>query len=91
MNALLITYDLNRETYRPHIVDAIKDLGLSYTKLSESSYAIVTLEMTPEDVYTCLDDLIDDDDRIYIITISKPWEGYGSEKTDRWLNESLPE
>jgi len=37
MATLLITYDLNQETKRPNIVGAVKDVGGSWAKLSESS------------------------------------------------------
>lgn len=89
--ALLVTYDLHGKTApRSEMAKAIKELGLTHTELSESAYAIITLE-TPEDVYSKLEDLLGEKDRLYIITLSKPWQGWGDEKTDRWLNEKLPE
>ena len=89
MNTLLVTYDLNDEDDdRPPIVDEIKELALDYAQLSESSYAVLTL-WTPGDVYRHLKGMIDEDDYIYIITLSKPWAGRGRKKTDRWLKENL--
>ena len=89
MSVLLITYDLNKETKRPPIVLEIKELGSSWVKLSESSYAISTSK-TPDTVYKKLKSMIDKDDVIYIIPLKKPWNGYGFEKVNQWLSKNLP-
>ena len=64
MAAKLITYDLNRETIRPNIVQAIRDLG-DYVKLSESSY-VTNSNLTPSQIYQQLSSIIDTNDRICI-------------------------
>lgn len=87
MNVLLITYDLNNEDNRPDVVAKIKEIG-SCAKLSESSYAVAT-SRTPDDVYEYLEDLIDEDDELYIITLKDPSCGYGDEDTIDWLTEHL--
>jgi hypothetical protein len=84
---MLITYDLNRETVRPNIVGAIKALG-SWAKLSESSYA-VNVSMTVEQVYGTLKPLLDANDRMYIVTLKKPWAGYGPKEVNDWLDSNL--
>ena len=88
MNVLLITYDLNNETRRPRIVRRIEGLGSSCVQLSESCYAIATSK-SPEDVYKYLEDMIDSDDDLYVITIKKPAHGRGDGAVVQWLDENL--
>jgi len=87
MAALLVTYDLNRELHRPKIVDAVKTYG-TWAKLSESSYAIRT-ELAPGDVYKHLKPMIDENDNIYIIKLSKPYFGFGPKDVNEWLENNL--
>ena len=87
MSVLLITYDLNHEVRRPRIVEAIK--GQEGVKLSESSYAIST-SSSPEQVYNWLRPMLDDNDHVYIVTLRKPWFGYGPQLTNEWLDRNLP-
>jgi hypothetical protein len=87
MAVYLITYDLNRETTRPPIVDRIKAYG-DWAMLSESSYAIST-NQTAEQVYANLQALLDQNDQIYIITLKKPWYGYGPKQVNEWLDNVL--
>lgn len=86
---LLVTYDLNKEEKRPPIVKAIKDIGTSWAKLSESSYAITT-SLTPEQVHTKLKPYLDSNDNIYIINLKKPYSGFGPKDVNDWLDKNLP-
>ncbi len=86
MSVYLVTYDLNRETKRPPIVEEIKKTA--FAKLSESSYAIDTLE-TVSQVYRRFSRYIDDNDTLYVITLSRPWTGQGPEGVNRWLSNVL--
>lgn len=88
MAVLLITYDLNRETKRPPLLEAVKEAGISWCKLSESSYAIETNE-TPDQIYNKLQVHIDSNDRITIIHLKKPWQGWQSREVIDWLNNRL--
>lgn len=85
----LVTYDLNQETKRPPIVKEIKDFG-NWAKLSESSYAIST-PLTIHQVYEKLKKHIDQNDQIYIITLKKPWTGFGPKDVNEWLEQNLPQ
>jgi CRISPR/Cas system-associated endoribonuclease Cas2 len=85
--ALLITYDLNNETRRPPIVEKIKAIG-SWARLSESSYAVGT-SLSPTQVHDRLKPLLDSDDHIYILTLSRPWTGYGPKDVNAWLEANL--
>ena len=88
MAILLVTYDLNREGQRPNIVDAVKNVGTSWARLSESSYAIETIK-TPEQVYAELSKLIDDNDYLFVITLKRPYFGYGPKDVIDWLDKRL--
>ncbi|MDD9745515.1 MULTISPECIES: hypothetical protein [Marinovum] len=87
MAVYIVTYDLNNETKRPPLLEDIKSYS-AWAKLSESSYAISTTESTT-DVYNALKKHIDSDDRIYIITLKKPWSGFGSKQVNEWLDNNL--
>lgn len=84
---LLITYDLNKETKRPPIVQAIKDLG-NWARLSESSYAVST-NLSPTQVHTAVKPHLDDNDNIYIITLTRPYTGFGPKDLNDWLEKNL--
>jgi hypothetical protein len=84
----LVTYDLNREVIRPKIVDAIKKLGSGWARLSESSYAIAD-GGTVEQVYGKLKPLLDNNDYLYVVTLKKPWTGFGLKKVNEWVESNL--
>jgi hypothetical protein len=87
MAALLVTYDLNKETTRPPIVQAIKEYP-RWAKLSESSYAIVT-DASPQAVYNGLHRHLDSNDQLYVINLRKPYAGQGSKEVNDWLENNL--
>lgn len=87
MSTYIITYDLNKETNRPPIVKEIKDFS-SWAKLSESSYAIST-NFTAQQVYEKLKHLIDNNDNLYVITLKKPYFGFGKKEVNDWLEQNL--
>ena len=87
MAVFLITYDLIAETVRPNItgvVHAFRD----YMQLSESSYAVST-SLSADAVYARFSRVLDSDDTLYVITLSKPISGQGSDETNKWLAEHL--
>lgn len=88
MTTFLITYDLNKETTRPPIVKKIKELGTGYARLSESSYAI-TYGGSVEQVYQALKPMLDSNDHFYVVTLKKPWTGYGPKDVNQWLENNL--
>lgn len=88
MPALLVTYDLNKEVTRPNITKKLKDTYPSWAKLSESSYAIST-NSTPEQVVASLRSVLDSNDNIYVISLSKPYSGFGPKDVNDWLENNL--
>jgi hypothetical protein len=91
MAVLLVTYDLNKEGKSK--VDYNKFYALrdkyDHVKLSESSYAFNTTE-TPNALYNKLKPLLDENDYIYIITLSRPKMGYHLKSVIAWLEKNLP-
>jgi hypothetical protein len=87
MAMLLIAYDLNKETTRPPIVEAIRKIG-SAVKLSESAYAIETHQQ-PDIVYNEIKPLIDSNDHLYVIPLKGPYAGYGPKTTIDTLDSKL--
>lgn len=88
MAVYLVTYDLNKETTRPKILDKIRAYE-GWARLSESSYAIST-NQTSDQVYANLKTMIDGNDQLYIITIKRPYSGFGPKEINEWLEKNLP-
>jgi hypothetical protein len=87
MSTLLITYDLNKKGQDYNgFYKVIKQY--SWAKLSESSYAIQTGE-SPISIYNQLALHLDKNDHVYIITLAKPYYGYGPDEVNTWLSNSL--
>lgn len=88
MAVLLVTYDLNSpgQDYKD-LLSSIKSTG-SWAKLSESSYAISTNE-TVSAWYDRLGRYIDKNDSIFIITLKRPYTGYGPKDVVDWLDSNL--
>ena len=88
MAIYVVAYDLNKEIHRPNITAEIKKY--EWRLLYESSYAIKTNE-TPTQVYNKLKPLIDANDNIYVISLRKPYMGFGPKDTNEWLDKNLPQ
>lgn len=87
MAVYIVTYDLNKETKRPPIVEEVRK-SPGWAKLSESSYAISTQETTTE-VYNRFKPLLDDNDAFFVITLRRPFSSWGSKEINDWLNNHL--
>lgn len=88
MACYLVTYDLNKETVRPPIVEKIKSLSGSWAFLSESSYAI-NYSGTPKDVYDRISPLLDSNDSLMVITLTRPYYGQHDKQVIDWLATAL--
>ena len=87
MAAILITYDLNKpgKDYSG-LYDTIK--MYSWARLSESSYAIIT-DKHIDTIYNELKEHIDSNDVLYVVSLKKPWNGYGPKEVNEWLRDNL--
>lgn len=84
----LITYDLNREVRRPPIVKFIKD-NFPWAKLSESSYAIAS-DMTAVALRDLFNQFVDQNDNLFVVTLTLPWAGRGPQDVLDWLKQYMP-
>lgn len=88
MPAYIVTYDLNKEVKRPNMAALIKKTYDGWAMLSESSYTIATTK-TPVGVYNSLKADLDENDTLYVITLSQPWYGQGTAEVNEWLESTL--
>ena len=82
----IVAYDLNNEVKRPKIVTEVK--ATAWARLSESSYAIDTPER-PSQVLARFRKHLDNDDNLYVITLTRPWSGWGPKSMNDWLRQRL--
>ncbi|MCW5593697.1 MAG: hypothetical protein KIS74_16480 [Burkholderiales bacterium] len=87
MAVLLITYDLKKPGQSYEDFYEVRNT-YAYARLSESSYAVQTDE-TPKQVYDKLAPHVDKNDRLYVITLSRPYQGWGAKEVNDWLEKRL--
>lgn len=88
MATLIVTYDLNQESNRPPLLSDLKKQYPIWARLSESSYAISTSK-TPKQVFGDLNKHLDENDNLYVITLSRPYWGRGPKDVNDWLSNNL--
>lgn len=88
MAALLITYDLKTPGQDYKEFRAVIKSYPAWARLSESSYAIATLE-SADDVAAKLQPFVDKNDQFYVIPLGQRWNGYGPVEVNQWLNGHL--
>ncbi len=87
MAALLITYDLNAKGQKHKEVLA-KIKTFNSMQLSESSYAIST-NLSAEQVFKNFENLIDSNDRMFVVPMVQSYQGWASKEQHKWLGEHL--
>ncbi|RCW61943.1 hypothetical protein DET61_1385 [Marinobacter nauticus] len=88
MSVLLVTYDLNSPGQKhTKLLEKIKQYN--WARLSESSYAIETYE-SPQQVFDSLRPITDQNDNLYVITLKRPYTGFGPQAVNDWLESKLP-
>ena len=87
MAVYLVTYDLHvlGQNYQDLLTKIKK---YNWIQLSESSYAIQS-STDPVTLYNNLSTSLDRNDHIYIITLGKPFWGFGPQQTNDWLSSHL--
>ncbi|MGI4846931.1 MAG: hypothetical protein ACRYGK_02160 [Janthinobacterium lividum] len=89
MAALLITYDTrNQWLDYGGLIRAIKKY--EWIKLTDYSYAISTTS-TPQAVFEILRKNLDDSANLYVLTLRKPFTGFGPPKVNDWLVKHMQE
>lgn len=89
MSALLIIYD-TKSPWLDYggLVRAIKKFD--WIKLTDTSYAIST-SITPQEVFELLRKSLDDSANLYVLSLKKPFTGFGPPRVNEWLVRHLRE
>ncbi|MCX6122405.1 MAG: hypothetical protein NTX44_12420 [Ignavibacteriales bacterium] len=87
MALLIVSFNIkNSEKDHSELLSRIEKY--SNIQLSESSYVIIT-DKTPKIVCEDLIKFLEKNDNLYVITLKRPYEAYGSKLAIDWLNKSL--
>ena len=85
MGVYLVTFDSPAQDYR-HYHDFME--RFDRMRLSDTAWAIQT-DLGADKLYQELEPIVGKDDHAYIITMGKPWIGYGYEAMNDWLERHL--
>ena len=87
VSTLLVAYGLNK---RGQDYSGFHNLikKYAYAKLSESSYSIQNQD-APQTVFNKLTPHMDNNDHVYVVTLTPPFVGRGLQAENNWLNQSL--
>lgn len=85
MGVYLVTFESPTQNY-----DRYQELVKRFDtmRLSDTAWAVQT-DKNADDLYQELEPLLEKDDHAYIITLGKPWIGYGYEAMNDWLRRHL--
>jgi hypothetical protein len=87
MSLLLVTYDPNNP--KRDYSDLLDEIGsYSNIRLSDFAYAIIT-DKPPSRICGELKQYIDANDKILVINLKRPFDGYGSDEVNDWLKKTL--
>jgi hypothetical protein len=87
MSLLLVTYDpIKTDSDYAGLHDELN--RYSNVRLSSTSYAIIT-DKSPSAVCGKLKKFIDVNDKIFVINLKPPYDGYGSQMINDWLKKTL--
>lgn len=84
-----ISYDLHQPGQKYQAVhERIKSLGSSWCHPLESTWLVDT-HLDAEGIYSALKPILDDNDRILIMRVTRPYTGYLSQQIWDWINQRL--
>ena len=85
MGVYLVTFESPTEDYsRYHnLVEKFDAM-----RLSDTAWALQS-DKGADELYRDLEPLLEKDDHAYVITLAKPWIGYGYEAMNDWLKRHL--
>lgn len=86
VNVLLVTFELNPGRNLAQVQSCIEQYDSM--RFAESSFAIRTND-PPEVVYQALERFLGKDDIVYVLSLGKPWFGYGYQAMNDWLHRHL--
>ncbi len=86
---LMITYDLVKEKTSEDYKEVLNIIkSYDFLMISESSYAIYTSD-SPQNILDKIKKFIDTNDKVLIIKILNPKQGWLTEAQWKWLNDRL--
>lgn len=85
MDVYLVTFESPTRDYRRYH-DFVEKFDTM--RLSDTAWAIQT-DKGADELYQELEPLMEKDDHAYVITLEKPWIGYGYEAMNDWLKRHL--
>ena len=86
MRPLLIALDLETGRNQPQLQALLEQYDAM--RFSSSAFAIST-HLSPDAIFEQLQPLLGKDDLAYVVTLDKPWIGYGYEAMNDWLKRHL--
>lgn len=87
MAVLLISYDLHESSYEGSVLDYIK--GADWAMITKSSYLVIT-NKGPSDVVADLQAITKNKITVYVLSVRRPYSGYGPQDVNAWLEKNLP-
>lgn len=88
MTVLLVTFQFANASRRQPILDVIKQRR-SWLQATESVFLVAT-EETAEQFYKPVAQLIGNEDSMYVLTLCRPYRGFGQRHINLWLDAHLP-
>lgn len=85
MGVYLLTFDTPNRDYRRYHAFVER---FDAMRLSDTAWAVQS-ELGADALYLELEPLLEKDDHAYVITLSRPWIGYGYEAMNDWLGRHL--
>lgn len=79
----LITCDLHGQSPYTRVLDTVRSFG-DTVKLSDDSFVVDT-KLTTDQVLAKLLKVIDLEDHVYVLELSRAWAGYGEIKVNNFL------
>jgi hypothetical protein len=88
MGVFVVAYDLSCEAKRLPIAADIQAFP-AWARISETSYAIDT-DLNCKEIKDHLERHLDQNDRLYVIALRRPYAGWGPTEVDEWFLQRLP-
>lgn len=88
MSVKLITYDLNNPGQNYTKIEAKIRSYKSSVRLSESSYAVSTMD-DPQSIYNGFKPFLDQNDTFLVLTLNAPYHGQAYDDVNKFLEQYL--
>jgi hypothetical protein len=89
MKVFLITFHLREIGQEYELLEQLKIRFDVWSRVSACSYAVETA-MTPREVFDVFSPLLEEDDILYVLNLTRPFHGQGPVDVNEWLEDTLP-